>query len=187
MNRISGAGVFGNFFTGKINGASCIVHDRVFQYCAETDGVPYLRFVLVCKVDAFGIAAAFKIKDAVLSPAMLIIANQETIRVGGQRSFSGSGQTKKQRDFIVRPLVCRAVHRENTLFRQQIVQDGENGFFHFTGILCAADQNDLAGKIDDDESFRICSVLCRIGGHAGCAEYGESRLVWKGPTGIAAT
>ena len=55
------------------------------------EGRKNLRLSRSRKVDHLGIAAAFKIKDALIAPAMLIIADQCTAGICGKRGFAGTG------------------------------------------------------------------------------------------------
>ena len=43
----------------------------------------------------FSVAAALEVEDAVVVPAVLVIANEQTLRVGGQGGLAGAGQTEE--------------------------------------------------------------------------------------------
>jgi hypothetical protein len=50
------------------------MHYDIFHDRAKTDCVPNLWLALLIKVDAFGIAAAFKVENTIAGPSVLIIA-----------------------------------------------------------------------------------------------------------------
>jgi hypothetical protein len=51
--------------------------------------------------DHLGVAAAFKIEEAVFRPAMLVIADQRTAGVGRQRGLAGAGQAEEDGGIVV--------------------------------------------------------------------------------------
>ena len=70
-----------------------------------------IRFGFFVEVDDFGIAAAFEIEDAVIVPAMFVIANEQALRIGGKGGFASSG--KSEEDGRILTLLVRvggAVH-----------------------------------------------------------------------------
>ena len=82
---------------------------------------------------------------------MLVIADQPAVRIGGERGFAGAGEAEEQRRLAVCADVRRAVHGEDVALRQQKIHHAEDGFLHFAGILGAADENDLAREVGEDE------------------------------------
>ena len=46
------------------------------------------------KVDNFSVASAFEVEYAVVIPAMLVITDQKTLRIGRQSGLSGTGQAR---------------------------------------------------------------------------------------------
>ena len=92
---------------------------------------------------------------------MLVVANQLTLRVSGKGSFAGAGKAKEQSRGAICANVGRAVHRANALLRHHIIHVAEAGFFHLAGIGSAANQNLLAGEIQDDKGLRVCFVQLR--------------------------
>ena len=67
------------------------------------------------------------------------------------------------------------VHEKNVAIRQQKIHYGENGFLHLSRILCAANQDNVAGEISDDEDAGPCAVAFRDGLKLGSDDYGELR------------
>src|SRR5690606_10419183 len=109
--------------------------NRVLYQCTGTNGAEYFRLFLFGKVDGFGIAATFEIEDAVLCPAMFIIANQFAAWVGAEGSFTCTTQSKEYGGIAIFAAVGTTMHAQYiALLGQNIIQDGENAFFHFTCI-----------------------------------------------------
>ena len=83
IERIGGAGVFGFRAVVEIGLAGVFVEHHVFQHRAEPFaggvdlGLGFLR-----QLDAFGVAAALEIEDAVGAPAVLVVADQGAFRIG---------------------------------------------------------------------------------------------------------
>jgi hypothetical protein len=73
--RIGAAGVLGNADVCVIYQKVLIEHN-VLEHRAETKRLKDLRFVLGRQIDGLGVAAAFDVEDAFLTPAMLIVANE---------------------------------------------------------------------------------------------------------------
>ncbi len=90
FNRIGGARVFGVADVGVVGNAGFFVDDDVFEHCAEADGVVDLRFLFFGKVDAFGVASALEVEDAVLAPAVLVVADEAAGGVGGEGGLAGA-------------------------------------------------------------------------------------------------
>jgi hypothetical protein len=67
------------------------------------------------------------------------------------------------------------VHRHHLRLWQHIIQVGEHGFFHLTGIFRAADQHDLAGEIAGDDRFGAATVAGGIGLEGGEIDNGHLR------------
>ncbi len=128
-------------------------------------------------MNALGVAAALKIEDTVGAPAVLVVANQAARGIGGERRLAGARESEEERGHAVAAHIGRAVHGKNVALRQQKIHDAEDRFLHLAGVLCAADQHDLAGEVNDDEDFRVGAVALGIGQKAGRAHDGELRLV----------
>ena len=86
--RIGDAGVFGFAAVGIIH-AAVSAHYHVFQQRIAADGAINLRLRLRIEIDGLSVAAAFEVKHAVIVPAVLIIADQLTMRIGRQGGFPG--------------------------------------------------------------------------------------------------
>ena len=111
------------------------VVDDVLEHRAEADRVEDLRLASRRQVDRLGVAAALDVEDAVVGPAVLVVADQLAARVGRQRRLAGAGEAEEERHVAVVALVGRAVHRQDALLRHQVVHDREDALLHLAGVL----------------------------------------------------
>jgi hypothetical protein len=58
--------------------------------CSELDGVPNIRFFLPGEVYALGVASALDVGDTVVTPAVLVVADQEPVVISRQCRLSGA-------------------------------------------------------------------------------------------------
>ena len=158
LNGIGAARVLRDAGVGEVHGAVVLEHD-VFQHRAEAQGLEDVRLVLRREVDGLGVAAAFDVEDAVVAPAMLVVADEVALRVGGERRLAGAAQAEQQRraaGLLVRRR--RAVHRQDAALRREVVGDGEHALLHLAGVL---------GAEDDQFAVFEAEVDARLGAHAG--------------------
>ena len=149
IERIGRARILGLGAVIVVRDARQRIEHHVLQHGAEAvGGVPDLRLGLVRQLDAFGVAAALEVEDAVRAPAVLVIADQRAVRIGRERGLAGAGQAEEQRTVAVRADIGRAMHRHDVFRRQIEIERGEHRLLHLAGIGTAADQYDLAGEID---------------------------------------
>src|SRR5438105_8539776 len=73
--------------------------------------------------------------------------------------------------------ISGAVHRENVALGQEEIHDAENGFLHLTSVFSAANQDQLAGKVHDDEGFRAGAITLRIRQKIGSGNNRKLRLM----------
>src|SRR5205807_2092530 len=117
----------------------------------------WLRFLV--DADRLRIAAAFEVEDAAVAPAVLVIADQPARRIGRQRRLAGAAQPEEKR--YVRAVllgVGRTVHRKHVLGRQQVVERGEDRLLDLAGVTGAANQDDAAPQVDQDEGLAFRAV-----------------------------
>ena len=105
INRVGNAGVFSFGTVIEIDG-TIFAHGDVFQQRVTTDRVVDFRLGIFRQFDGLRVATAFEVKHAVVIPAVFVIANQATFRVGGQRGFTGAGQAKEDCHIAFFPNVC---------------------------------------------------------------------------------
>ena len=67
------------------------------------------------------------------------------------------------------------MHRQNTLFRQDVIHQGEDRFLNLPSILAAPDQNQFAIQVRQDETFGIGAVPLWHRIHEGRVQDGRIR------------
>ncbi len=152
--------------------------DHVFQDGAEAQRRRIdVGLGLLGELDALRVAAALEIEHALRAPAVLVVADQGAVGIGGQRRLAGAGQPEEQRDVAVAADVGRAVHRHHALSRQVVVERGEHRLLHLAGVVAAADEDDAFRKVDGDHGLAAHAVALGVGLERGQAEDGEIRHV----------
>ncbi len=89
INGVRNTGVLGFGCIIKIHFTVCC-HDHILQECIPANGIEDIRFTLLAQVNGLGITTTFEIKDAIVIPSMLIIANKGPLGIGRQGSLSCS-------------------------------------------------------------------------------------------------
>ena len=145
------------------SGYAVLVENDVFEHGAEAARrCKDFRLGLGRQADGLGIAAAFEIEDAVLAPAVFVVADQRALRIGRQRRLAGARKTEEDRRVAIRADIGGAMHRHHPLGRQQVVEHREDRFLHFAGIGRAADQDDALGEIAGNHGFCAATMTGRI-------------------------
>ena len=193
LDRIRAARVLRDARVGEVHAVVFIEH-HVLQHRAEAQRLENVRLVLGREVDRLGVAAAFDVEDAVVAPAVLVVADEMALRIGGERRLARAAEAEEQRRraglFVGGG---RAVHREHAALRREVVRDGEDAFLHLAGVFGAEDDEFLvleaqvdarrrthagrepvggkrAGVVDDEVAARRSSrVPPSSGGSASCA------------------
>ena len=176
IHRIGSARIFGEAVVIVIGNTGGIQH-QIFQHRAEADGAPDLRLIHVRQLDALGITAAFEIENSTVAPAMLVVADQPALRIGGKRGLASAGEAEKQRRDAICPDVGRAVHGKNAALGQQKIHHAKNGFLHLSGIMRAADEHQPPAEVDQYEYFGFGSIALRIGQKCRRGDHREFRRV----------
>ena len=150
----------------------------VLQHRAEAQRrVVDLGLGFARELDALRVASALEIEHAVRTPAVLIVADQGAVRIGGERGLAGTGQAEEQRHVSLLADVRRAVHRHHAFGREIVVERREHGLLHLAGIEAAADQDHAFGEVERDHCLGAHAVAFRIGLEGRQAEDGEIRDV----------
>ncbi len=135
-------------------------------------GLPFLR-----EADHLGIAAALDVEDAALAPAVLVVADQRALGVGGERRLAGAGEAEEERHVVlVAPVVAAAVHGKDVLLGQQVVHHREDALLDLARVLRPADERHPAAEVEDDEGGRAGAVGGGIGGAARRVDDREAGL-----------
>ena len=76
LDRVGTARVLGQRGVGIVDLPGTLIKDNILKNGAEADRLVDLRLTLGSEINALGVAAALDVEDAVLRPAVLIIADQ---------------------------------------------------------------------------------------------------------------
>ena len=109
---------------------------------------------------------------------MLIVADQESLRVRRQRRLARARQTEEQGRIAVLAHVRRAVHRQNALQRQAVVHHAEDTLLHLASVLRTHDQGQIVLHIEAHERLRVQALALPVLVHQTLArvDHGELRL-----------
>src|SRR5689334_18095210 len=140
VDGIGGAGVLGQAPIVEIQPARHRLDDDVLENGAETAGGGVdLRLGLRGEPDDFGVASAFKVENAAVGPAMLVIAYELAAPIGRKRGLTRPRKPEEDRRIVARTDIRRAVHRQDALLRQEIIEDREDRLLDLAGIAAATD------------------------------------------------
>src|SRR5215213_6960214 len=95
LQGVSGAGVLGGVPVLVVDLAALAVHRDVLQHAPEADGVVDLVLLLLGEVDGLGVAAPLEVEDALLGPAVLVVAYQPALGVRRERGLAGPGEPEE--------------------------------------------------------------------------------------------
>jgi len=143
----------------KVVGCSVGLDGDIFQECVHVDGAVNVGLGLFREVDGLGVATTFKVKDTVIVPAVLVVANQGAVGIGREGRLARSRQTKKERDVSLLSDIGGAVHGEVTHHGQPVVHEAENSLFVLTTIPGSENDGLLFLYVKDDGRFTVQIVL----------------------------
>ena len=81
VDRIAYAGILGNALVGEVDFAFG-VYGNVLEEGVAADGTVDVRLAFLVEVDNLCISAAFVVEHAVVVPAVFVVADEQTLRVG---------------------------------------------------------------------------------------------------------
>jgi hypothetical protein len=165
------AGVLRDSRIAEIDPVGSGVEVGILHECAGSDGVEDAGFFLLAQVNAFGVAAAFEIEDGSGGPAVFVVADQPAVGVGAERRLSGAAQSEEEGGVAFWASVGGAVHAQDTFFMgQEVIENGEDGFFHLSRIACPGDEYKFVAEGDDDGVAASGSAMVGVELQAGCGE-----------------
>src|SRR4051812_11892995 len=74
-----------------------LVEHHVFQHRAEAERLENVRLALGGEVDRLRVAATFDIEDAIVAPAVLVVADEMALWIGRERRLARAAEAKEQR------------------------------------------------------------------------------------------
>ena len=176
VDGIGNARVLGERAVGVVGRAFVGIDDDVLDERAEAYRAVDLGLVLFAEVYALSIAAALDIEYAVVRPAVLVVADEPALGVGGERRFARAGKTEEQRGIAaaVERHIGGAVHAQHAFLRQQVVHEREYGLFHLARVLRADDEYYLALERKQYRRFAVGAALLGIELEPG---HGDKRII----------
>src|SRR5689334_8181317 len=94
---------------------------------------------------------------------MLVVADQTSFGISGERSLAGTRQTEEDRDVAFSANVGRAVHAHHVALRQKVVHDRKCALLRFAGVRRATDEHEPLAEVHQDERGRASAVALWIG------------------------
>ena len=74
-----------------------VLEDRAEAVRGRVD----VRLVDVAQADRLGVAAALEVEDALVAPAVLVVADQDALRIRAERGLAGAGEAEEDRHVAV--------------------------------------------------------------------------------------
>ena len=159
VDGVGHTGVLGDGLVSEVD-LALGVDGNVLQQSVALDGVVDVGLGVLIQVDDLSVAAALEVKDAVVVPAVLVVADQQALRVGGQSGLAGAGQTEEDGSVLALLIgVGRAVHGSDALQRQEVVHHGEHTLLHLAAVPGVDDDLLLAGDVEQHSSLGVQAQL----------------------------
>lgn len=98
LDRVGTTGVLGDGDVVVIGYTVGGVVDDVLEDRTEFDGTVDLGFLLGTEVDALGVASTLNVEDTGVGPDVLVVADQQSVGVGGESGLAGTGKTEEKSD-----------------------------------------------------------------------------------------
>ena len=104
---VGGPGIFGEGVVIQIYAAGIAVKADIFQNGAETPGgLVDVGFGAGRQTDDFGITAAFDIENAMVAPAVFVIADESPGGIGREAGLAGAGEAEENGGITTRPTLA---------------------------------------------------------------------------------
>ncbi len=81
VDGVAYAGVLGNALVSEVD-LAVSVNSNVFEKSVASDSVVDIGFAFLVEVDDLGVAAAFVVEDTVVVPAVFVVTDEQTLRIG---------------------------------------------------------------------------------------------------------
>ena len=177
VDRVRYTGILCNALISEINLAFCI-QSYILQQSVFLDCIVDIRLRVLIQVDNLCIAAALEVEYAVVVPAVLVVADQKTLRVCGKGGLTSSGKSEEDSGVLSFHIcVCRAVHGSDALQRQIVVHHGEHTLLHLSAVPGIYDNLLAAGDVEHNCGLRVqTQLLIILYLCLGCVVYNEVRL-----------
>jgi hypothetical protein len=166
LDGVGATSVLGQGVIIVVNETGRRVEDNVLKDGTEANGVENVRLLLSRETNALGVATTLNVEDTSVTPAVLVVTDQGTLRIGRQGGLASTRQPEEDSNVAVLTLVCRRMqskhvvldghlveeHREDTLLHLSYLELapslGSTKGGQLTGIFCAKDDHLLVGEVD---------------------------------------
>ena len=139
VDRVRYTSILGNALVSEVDLAVSI-YCYVLEESVTCDSSVDIWFRLFVEVDNLSVATTFEVEDTVVIPAVLVVTDEETLRIGRKGGFASSRKTEEDSGVLTVLIgVCRAVHRSDTLKWEEVVHHREHTFLHLSTIPCIED------------------------------------------------
>ena len=89
VDRVRYTGVLSHALVSEVD-LACSIYSHVLEKCIPLDGVVDIRLAFLVEVDDLCIASAFIVEYAVVIPAVLVITDEESLRICRKSGLSCS-------------------------------------------------------------------------------------------------
>ena len=178
VDRVGNTGVLGNALVVEID-LAVLVYGYVLEEGVAADGVVDVWLSVLVELDDLGIAAAFEVEDALVVPAVLVVTDELTLRVGGKGGLAGSGETEEDSGVLaVHVGVGGAVHGCDALEWKEVVHHGEHTLLHLAAVPGVEDDLLFGGYVEEDCGLGAeAELLVVLNLGLGCVVYNEIWLL----------
>ncbi len=91
---VGNSGVFGDGFVGKVD-LAVSVDGHVFKQSVALYRIIDIGLGFLVEIYDLRVAAALKVENAVIIPAVLVVADEKTLGIGGKGGLAGAGQAEE--------------------------------------------------------------------------------------------
>ena len=177
VERIRGPGVLGEPLRVEVQLPRLGEHVGVLEDRPEAlGGGEDVGLVHRGQADRLGIAATLEVEGVAVAPAVLVVADQASLRIGRERGLPGTAEAEEDARITAGAHVDRGVHRQHALVGHQVVHDGERGLLDLAGVLRPDDDDLHPPQVEQDRRAGAGPVGRRVGleaGHVDDREVGD--------------
>ena len=164
IERIGGPGVLGDPVGVQVELPGYRVELDVLQDRPEPlRRLEDVRLVHRAEADRLRVAAALEVEDAVVAPAVLVIADEAPFGIGRERRLARARQSEEDNGVARGADVHRRVHRQDALVGHQVVHDSEGRLLDLAGVFGADDDDLHPAEVDEDRGLAPGAVCRRVG------------------------
>jgi len=155
LDGIADAGVLSHALVGEVD-LTVLVHGDVLEEGVALDGAVDVGLVLLAEVDDLSVAAAFEVEHTFVVPSVLVVADEQTLRVGGEGGLTGSGEAEEDSGVLTFHVgISGAVHAGDTLEGEVVVLHGEHTLLHLATVPGVDDNLLAAGGVEGYASLAV--------------------------------